>query len=107
MTVAALPKSDLLTGLREPGSLAGLSVSQNYPNPFAETSTITVNLASGSTLALEVFNLAGQRIMFKDRGYVPAGTYYFHVSSAEFPAGIFFYTVKAGDSKVTRKMIVN
>jgi hypothetical protein len=106
MTVAAFPKSDVLTGIHNPGIITGQAVSQNYPNPFSGTSTITVTLKQNANLSLEVSNITGQQIMLKERGYVNAGTYYFSVDATEIPSGIYFYTVKAGDSQVTRKMIV-
>lgn len=106
MVVAALPKTDVLTGVKNPGVITDASVSQNYPNPFSGTSTITVNLKNNANLSLEVTSLTGQQIMVKERGYVNAGTYYFQVDASDLPTGIYFYTVTADDSKVTRKMIV-
>jgi hypothetical protein len=106
ITVAALPKSDLLTGIHTPGVITDAIVSQNYPNPFTGTSTITVTLKRNANLSIEVTNNTGQQIMLKERGYVIAGTYYFSVDATEIPSGIYFYTVKADDSQVTRKMIV-
>lgn len=104
--VAALPKTDVLTGIHTPGTITESSVSQNYPNPFSGTSTITVTLKQNANLSLEVTTITGQQIMLKERGYVNAGTYYFQVGATEIPSGIYFYTVKAGNSQVTKKMIV-
>jgi hypothetical protein len=106
MIVAALPKTDVLTGISNPGTITEASVSQNFPNPFSRTSTITVNLKENANLSLEVTNLTGQQIMLKERGYVNAGTYYFQVDATDLPTGIYFYTVTANDSQVTKKMIV-
>jgi len=106
MIVAALPKSDVLTGIKNPGTITETSVSQNYPNPFSGTTTITVDLEKNATLSMEVTNLTGQQIMLKERGYVNAGTYYFQVDATDLPSGIYFYTVKANNSSVTKKMIV-
>jgi hypothetical protein len=104
--VAALPKTDVLTGVNNPGTITEASVSQNYPNPFSNTTTITVNLKDNADLSLEVTNLTGQQIMLKERGYVNAGTYFFQVDASDLPTGIYFYTVTANESQVTRKMIV-
>jgi hypothetical protein len=104
--VAALPKSDVLTGAGEQGIISEASVSQNYPNPFSDLTTITVNLKDNADLSMEVTSLTGQQVMIHDRGYVSAGTYYFQVDASDLATGIYFYRVKAGNSEVTRKMIV-
>ena len=82
------------------------SVSQNFPNPFSEETYVNVNLAQASNLSLEVYTLTGQRVAFKDYGYTTSGSHTFTVNAADLTSGVYFYTVVAGDSKVTRKMIV-
>lgn len=107
LIVAALPKTDVLTGIKNPGIINEASVSQNYPNPFNGTSTVTVNLEKKAKLSLEVTNLMGQQVQLLERGQVNPGTYYFQIDGTSLPAGIYFYTVNANSSKVTKKMIVN
>lgn len=106
MYVAELPKTDVLTGIKTPGEISDESVSQNYPNPFNQTSTVQVNLNQAANLSLEVTNLLGQKVYEQNRGQVAAGTYYFQLKADDFQNGVYFYTVKAGNSKVTKKMII-
>jgi hypothetical protein len=82
------------------------SVSQNYPNPFSQTSTIDVNLVSKSTLSLVVTNIIGQQVMKVDRGTVPAGTHQFVIDGSKLESGIYFYTVYSGEESVTKKMMI-
>jgi hypothetical protein len=103
---SAIPKEDLTTGIGEKELISDASVSQNYPNPFTGTSTITVNLPKSANLSMKVSNILGQQVMDLQRGYVSAGTYYFQVDGAKLQDGVYFYTVKANNSEVTRKMIV-
>jgi hypothetical protein len=104
---AAVPKTDLLTGIGEHNvEINRECVSQNYPNPFSGKSTITVNLLKAAKLSMEVTNITGQKVLYKDRGYVNAGTYMFEVNASQWPTGTYFYTVKAGNNSVTKKMIV-
>ena len=103
---AALPTSDVLTGIVDPEMITSQSVSQNYPNPFSGVTTLTVNLENAANLSLEVTNLLGQVVFRTERGDVNAGTHYFQVDASNYNKGIYFYTVKAGNSSVTKKMIV-
>lgn len=107
MIVAAIDKTDLLTGIGENGQLINeSSVSQNYPNPFNGTTTITVNLENSANLSMVVTNMLGQTVQTFERGTVSAGTYYFAVDGINLEQGVYFYTVKANENTVTKKMIV-
>jgi hypothetical protein len=107
MIVAAVDKTDLLTGLGKENQLLNeSSVSQNFPNPFNGTTTITVNLEKSANLSMVVTNMVGQQVQSFDRGQVSTGTYYFEVNGTNLPKGVYFYTVKADDSSITKKMIV-
>jgi hypothetical protein len=81
-------------------------VSQNFPNPFTGETYFTVNLNKGSNLALDVFTLTGQKVSNKVYGQLSAGTHKLSIDANNLPSGVYFYTITAGDSKVTRKMIV-
>jgi hypothetical protein len=96
----------LITGVGEKDNKSITSVSQNYPNPFSQTSSIQVNLEKKANLKLVVTNLLGQQIMQIDRGAVQAGSHEFVIDGSKLDNGIYFYTVYAGKESVTRKMIV-
>jgi hypothetical protein len=95
-----------IVGVSENESQSIASVSQNYPNPFSETSTIQVNVVEKTDLKLVVTNLLGQQIMQIERGKVAAGLHEFVLDASRLGNGIYFYTVYAGKDSVTRKMIV-
>jgi hypothetical protein len=82
------------------------SVSQNFPNPFNNESYITVNLANATNLSVEVYTLTGQLVSAKDYGYKSNGSHTLTINGADLNSGIYFYTVTAGENKVTCKMIV-
>lgn len=82
------------------------SVSQNFPNPVKDQTTVKVNLTQAGTLSLEVTNMMGQRIETLSIGNCAAGNYYFTVSATGLTPGVYFYTVSFNNSKVTKKMIV-
>ena len=82
------------------------SVSQNYPNPFSDETNINVTLVKGSDVSIEVYNLTGQKVYTNNYGYKPAGSFTMSILSDNMPTGVYFYTVEAGFSKITRKMVV-
>lgn len=82
------------------------SVSQNFPNPVTDVTTVSVNLTKPGTLALEVTNLMGQRVETITKGNCMAGNYYFSISTKGLTPGVYFYTVTLNNTKVTKKMIV-
>ncbi|MCK5839514.1 MAG: T9SS type A sorting domain-containing protein, partial [Bacteroidales bacterium] len=83
------------------------NVSQNYPNPFNGTSVVTVELTESSNLSIEVFNLMGQKVYGYNAGIVGSGVHNLTIDGTNLQSGVFFYTVKADETSVTRKMIVN
>ena len=82
------------------------SVSQNYPNPFNNQSNVMVSLSEASNLSIEVYTLTGQVVSARDYGYMTTGSHTLTINGADLTAGVYFYTVTAGENKITRKMIV-
>ena len=83
-----------------------ISVSQNYPNPFNGLTSVDITLNSSSHVEIEVTNLLGQRINSSSRQFT-AGTHTVSIIAENLKTGIYFYTIKTGNSAVTHKMIVN
>lgn len=86
-------------------------LTQNTPNPFGGRTVIRYALPVRSQVALEVFNLQGQRVATLARGEQPAGTYAvsFAPGSGEvrsLPAGVYFYRLRAGTFEATRKLLL-
>lgn len=82
------------------------TIEQNYPNPFDVNTTVPVNLVRATDVKISVVNMIGQSVYNNTFTNSPAGLNNFDVNLTNATAGIYFYTVQAGDFKVTRKMIV-
>ncbi len=81
------------------------SVVQNYPNPFSQTTTITVNLKQSKSLDLKVFDVIGNLVYTKNaNGNTGENNFVFDGSSLQ--AGVYYYTITAGNERVTKKMIL-
>ncbi|MCD6308582.1 MAG: T9SS type A sorting domain-containing protein [Candidatus Latescibacteria bacterium] len=83
---------------------AAFSVSQNSPNPFNPTTTINFSLAQSGDVAVDVFNVAGQKIDTLVDGFMDAGQHSVVWNASGFSAGVYFYTVKSAGSSKTMKM---
>ena len=97
---------DLNVGINE-NEFNAASVSQNFPNPFTNTSIVSVNLTQATNLSLEVFNLTGQKVYEVSNGHSNAGTHNLVINAENLSSGVYFYTVNAGNNAITKKMIVN
>lgn len=101
-----VPKQDLLvTGINELHKSINY-VSQNFPNPAQGTTEVAVRLSKASKLGIEVCNLTGQRALVIPSENFTAGEHHFTLNLEKLVPGVYFYTVVAGDQKITKKMIV-
>ncbi|OFY47472.1 MAG: hypothetical protein A2W85_02065 [Bacteroidetes bacterium GWF2_41_31] len=101
-----LPVSPLAVDVNEV-SVQSLEISQNYPNPFSGKTYIEVILNEASNVTLEVYTLTGQKVAMSDYGFKTTGSHNLTIDGSQLTTGVYFYTVTAGESKVTRKMMVD
>lgn len=101
-----LAKVDLISGFNETNALDASSVSQNFPNPFRGSSTVFVNLDEKMELSLEVTNLMGQVVYTLPAKTYNAGKVDLTIEAGNLESGVYFYTVHAKDSSITKKMII-
>jgi hypothetical protein len=99
-------KDEPYVGLKNNLSLNDFDVLQNYPNPASGITTIKVNIRKDTELTLEMTNMMGQKVMTTDAGNVKPGMNSIVLDVSELPAGVYFYTIKATDTEVSKKMIV-
>ncbi len=81
---------------------------QNYPNPFNPETSISFDLPKRSFVALELFNLLGQKVATAVQQELPAGTHSYRVGAetAGLSSGVYMYKLTAGDFVQTRKMVL-
>ena len=73
-------------------------------NPFNPTTTIGFTLADAGDVAIDVYNVAGQKVDTLVSGFMEAGSHSAVWDASGFSAGVYFYTVKSGDFTRTLKM---
>ena len=79
---------------------------QNYPNPFNPNTSIKYQVVKAGDVELTVYNMLGKKIAVLVSGRQSAGEYRVSWNAAGFPSGVYFYSIKAGTYKKTKKMIL-
>ena len=87
------------------------SLQQNYPNPFNPTTQIRYGLKERDYVSINIYNLMGKHVRsyvntIQDAGY---NTIFWNATDASgqpVPAGMYIYSITAGDFRETRKMIL-
>ena len=81
-------------------------VSQNFPNPYKDLTSVKVTLSKPSNLSLEVRNLLGQEVYKIPQHYFSGGEHLLSIVSSDLQPGIYFFTVRVGQNSVSRKMVI-
>ena len=82
---------------------SGVSLDQNFPNPFNPATTIRYALGKAAHITLEVFSLLGERVaLLLDNEFRSAGSYEIVYHATTLPSGIYFYRLRAGRDVETR-----
>ena len=83
---------------------SAFAVAQNSPNPFNPTTTIDFDVPEAGHVSVDVFNVAGQKVDTLINNTLQSGSHTVNFDGANLAAGVYFYTVKAGDFSKTMKM---
>jgi len=82
------------------------SLSQNFPNPFNPVTSIYFDIPNSSYTNLIVFDQIGREIQVLVNEQLSPGSYKFEWDAADFPSGIYFYKLQAGEFVETKKMVL-
>jgi len=82
-------------------------VVKNYPNPFTGHTTIEFTLQSDSAVTLFVSDVTGRQIVaLLNNEQQTEGTHQVTFDGNPYPAGMYYYTIQAGEYAGTQKMIL-
>ena len=102
----------VLTNLVSAGSISqnlpnSFNLQQNYPNPFNPSTIIKFDLPQSELVTLKVYDVLGREIRtLINNENIPAGANEIGFDASDLSSGIYFYTIKAGDYKATKKMML-
>jgi hypothetical protein len=85
---------------------AAFTLGQNVPNPFNPTTTISYSMPETGMASLKVFDVAGRMVATLVDGMVEQGAHSVVFDAGNLTSGVYFYTLQAGASSETRKMVL-
>lgn len=95
-----------LTGIKESGKNATAVLSPNVPNPFADHTAINYVLNEAANVSLTVYDITGKRVQSLEETKKPAGIYSVQFNAGSLESGVYFYTLNAGETSITRRMSI-
>ena len=84
--------------------VAGLS--QNYPNPFHQHTSIQFTITKPGIYQLVVYDIHGQLMKSIVDEKLQSGTYNVKFNAKTLPAGTYFYRLTGSEVNLTRKMVL-
>jgi rhodanese-related sulfurtransferase len=95
-----------LTDVKEYEIPTVFSLSQNHPNPFNPTTTITYGLPVAADVTLIVYNSLGQKVAQLADGRMNAGYHNVVFDASQFASGMYICRMQAGTFAATKKLIL-
>ena len=100
-------KIDATTGIDFSNILpVNTSLFQNYPNPFNPTTNISFYLSKNDKVELKLYNVAGQLVKNIIEKELKAGNHSVLLEANDLNNGVYYYTLKTEDKKISRKMLL-
>lgn len=90
----------------EARTIAGFELSQNFPNPFNGRTRINYSLRTTAYIKIIVSDVTGRIVSRELIGNRVPGNYNYITDLYSFPSGVYFYTLIAGNERITRKMVM-
>ncbi len=81
-------------------------LSQNYPNPFNPTTQVDYAIPRREFVTLDVYNILGQKVATLFSGVRDQGNYAATFNGSQFASGVYFYRLTAGNSSMTKKLVL-
>jgi hypothetical protein len=88
------------------GIPAEFSLYQNYPNPFNPITKIQFALPKNAFAKLIIYDVLGREVETLVNEQLAHGTYEVSWDATNYPSGVYFYRLTAGEYIETRRMIL-
>ena len=97
--------NDLATAIKEQGATPRtFSLDQNFPNPFNPSTQIRFSVPSKGMVTLKVSDILGREVAVLMHEVLETGSYVTKFNAKNLTSGTYFYTLTAGDYRMTQKM---
>jgi hypothetical protein len=85
----------------------GLVLSQNFPNPAPDFTSVAFYLPKGGKARLELRDLYGRPVWGRSMGLQEAGWYKESLETGSLAQGIYCYTLSFEGRKLTKKLLIS
>ncbi|MGH7451553.1 MAG: DUF7594 domain-containing protein, partial [bacterium] len=79
---------------------------QNYPNPFNPDTHIRFGLPQASHVTIKIYSITGAEVKTLVDHEYPAGTHAVTFNARNFPSGMYFYVMQAGEARKVRRLML-
>lgn len=93
------------TSIEERESPSGMSLDQNFPNPFNPATIIRWTMDEGRWTKLAIYDILGREVAVLADGMYAAGTHSVRFDAGSLPSGIYLYRLEAGGTILARSML--
>ncbi len=76
------------------------------PNPADDYANVQVTLNAAGKVDVKVYDVMGKLVATNNYGVQPVGIHVYKVNTSSLPSGIYLFSVQAGSSQTTKKVIV-
>jgi len=83
-----------------------LSLLNNFPNPFNPSTTIEFNLVEATSVKIDIYNNAGQKVETLLDQNLSAGNHSVEWNASDMASGIYFYKIQANGVQEVKRMIL-
>jgi photosystem II stability/assembly factor-like uncharacterized protein len=81
-------------------------LNQNYPNPFNNSTLIEFEVSHSSKVKIQIYDILGKEIQTLVNSDFLPGTYKISVWMGDYPSGVYFYKLLAGEFAETKRMVL-
>lgn len=82
-----------------------IQLHQNHPNPWDTETVIPFEIAESGEVTLNITNALGEEVHSITQTFA-AGKQQFKISNHSWPQGLYYYTVRFGDTQLTKTMLI-
>ena len=92
--------------INEPAHPNEVHLFQNYPNPFATSTTISYALPRQTAVHIAVYDLMGRLVLRIDEEMKAPGMHHVTWDASNMAPGVYWYRIQAGELIQSQKMVV-
>ena len=105
-TVSFIPLT-VPTTIQHTNNIAdGYFLKQNYPNPFNPSTNISFEIKEKGLVTLKVYDILGNEMASLVNEELNSGSYNVTFDASNFTSGVYFYELKSGSYRDTKKMLL-